>query len=541
MPTLKKKKSVDKLPEPLAQPLESTSTKPEELNFPIPNLMLGSHVEIARALVEGLKTHFDGHLVFDGGTVFAYRGSHWEGLADSLVRRAAQRFDGAIAGYTRNGPKLACLKSSDVNGIITELSAMLDVSTKREKGFFHHDYVPTGINVANGFIRIGNDGAVDLLPHSPDHRQLHTLTGTWNPVEYDGCSDDPLPEDSLLHTLLEGSFRGDPDAEEKIALLQEVAGVGIAGAATRLDKGRFILLLGKVADNGKSQILDMISGLFPPHAVSAISPEDWGDDRYAVRLNNIAFNAVAEIGGKLIDSAAFKKIVHGDLTTARDVYSSAVSYHPRALHIAGTNHAPIFSGGVDRGVKARLLPIAMMRSIPKEEQINGIGKRIATEESSLLLKWAIQGAQRAIARGKYAVPASSVATLDSWSRQVDPLLSWLGECCLLGSQYQDLHKANDLYAAFCSWADSEGYERKNLKSIRAFGDALEGQGVTYHRTSTSRGYRGLMLVPPGEGDAALRERGLTPALTESNVVSMRRPPLGIAALRNSNASADIPW
>jgi len=98
-------------------------------------------------------------------------------------------------------------------------------------------------------------GDLDLVRecrHRNQHRCRHTLPGHWQP----GASGTP-PAGSLLARLLAGSFKGDPDAEAKCALLAEVCGAAALGYATRLMQPRAVVLHGKTAENGKSQVLEL--------------------------------------------------------------------------------------------------------------------------------------------------------------------------------------------------------------------------------------------------------------------------------------------
>lgn len=470
-------------------------------------LELGSDIEMARHLVERLRERCRDHVVSDNGSLYGWTGTRWTPVADDLVRRVAHGFDGAVYGWTAKGePKQVKLTRSRVDSIIFEAGAMMGAKvgdetrpivgdeTTQQGGWF--DEAPTGINTANGFVRIGADGSVDLLPHSPEHRQRHTLTAAWNPERWHDCAQDWYPEPgTMLSNLLAGSFQGDSDAGQKWDLLQEIAGCAVARHGTRLKKGQFVLLYGPQADNGKSQVLDMLQSLFPPHAVASVSVEDWGDEKHRATLQDVAFNAVGELRGTGIVSAHFKAIVSGDQISARDVYRSAVRFRPSALHMAATNKLPSFEGGVDRGVRARLLPIPFNRSIPKDQQVENIGRRIAAEEADLLLGWAVEGARRVIPRGFYEVPSSSKEALHAWTSGADPVLAWLGEAVAIDSEISEISAHSDLLASFRAWAMSEGYAERNLPGPKQFAERLEGQpGVQRARTASKRGFTGLRVV-----------------------------------------------
>ena len=69
---------------------------------------------------------------------------------------------------------------------------------------------------------------------------------------------------------------------------------------------------------------------------------------------------------------------------------------------------------MDRGVQRRLLVITFNRVIPLDERIEGIGRRIADEETDLLLAWVVEGASRLIRQRNFTVPPSSKQALVDW-------------------------------------------------------------------------------------------------------------------------------
>ena len=510
-----RKRTADK---PAAAPTTiPPATNPGRPAAPVIALTLGSDIELSRALVDTLRHRCRDYVVSDNGSLYGWTGTRWASVADDVVRRLVHEFDGRVYDWTGDGkPKSIKLTKGRVDSIIFEAGAMLGAQAGESTGFLvgdddhgrgvgYFDIAPTGINCASGFIRISPDGSADLLPHSPDHRQRHTLKGQWMGDGLDPCA---LLPGSLLHTLLEGAFRGDADAAAKVALLQEVAGCGIARHATRLKKGQFVLLYGPSADNGKSQILDMLTDLFPPHAVASVSVEDWGDEKHRAALRDAAFNVMGELRGVAIESARFKEIVSGDAISARDVYASAVRFRPTALHLAASNKLPSFEGGFDRGVVARLLPIAFDRSIPGSEQVENIGKRIAAEEADLLLSWAVEGARRVVPRGTYAIPASSTITLESWMQRSDPVLAWIARCVEFTGKGEGAADTA-LLAQFKSWAAMEGLNERHLPQKAAFMSRLEGQpGV---RLTGSR-FHGLVVH---EGGKPARETDAEKAAREA--------------------------
>ena len=148
-------------------------------------------------------------------------------------------------------------------------------------------------------------------------------------------------------------------------------------------------------------------------------------DTGRVEITSPRLNATDELSSGAVASDIFKTVITGQPVQGRDVYSSVVEFRPMAQHIFGTNRLPKFTGGMDRGVQRRLLPLTFNRVIPKEQRIENIGLRIAEEEPDLLLAFAVAGAQRLIRQRDFTIPASSREALQQWLYRDNPVLAWV--------------------------------------------------------------------------------------------------------------------
>lgn len=449
-------------------------------------LNIGSDVEIAKRIEEELRQKF-GKVIYTEGAFWRYGGTHWESIHESEMRLAVHGYDGCL--YQTPGEKIANVKlnKSRVDSVLSELSFMI-----YEKEFFKKPAI--GINCASGFIRIEKGGVASLLPHDPAHRHRHTLPGNWN-------ANAPArpPEGSLLHRLLEGVFRSDKDASEKIDLLGEIVGIAALGCATRLAQPRAVILKGETAENGKSQILDLSRVLLPPSAVSSVTASRMGDERHIIGLVGKLLNASDELtSSTAIASDTFKSIVTGEPVDGRDVYKSRVEFRCVAQHIFATNVLPSFQGGMDRGVQRRLLVIAFNRVIPLEERIENIGQRIGEEEPDLLLAWAVAGASRIVYRKTFAIPATSKNALNEWLYGSDPVLAWVSERVetkpIIGNIVRV--RTREAYRMFREWALEEGFGERNLPSINSFTQRVvaNAKGIEFHRHAYGRFFYGMSFT-----------------------------------------------
>src|SRR5690606_28239945 len=470
-------------------------------------LRVGSDVEIAAAVAEALIAAHGGNVVADEGALWAWSGTHWLCLPEHDIEAAIARYDGMPYGERSDLVKLSWPR------VRSCYSCLLLNPRIRREGFFSKAL--QGINCSSGFVRLmrASDGGIypRLEAHHPDHRARHCLSASWDPEL-------PLQlqmRGSLLERYLEGSVLH-PDAspagdgEEKVALLQELAGAVALGPGAQF--GRAALLYGPTAGNGKSQFVDMLRGLLPPEAVAAVAPAGMGDERYVIELQGKALNALDEIRANgAIESDAWKTAVDGGVLIGRRLYRDPISFRSTALHVYGCNRLPSFEGGVDRGVQRRMLVIEFNRSITMAEGgtevIEAIGRRIAVEEATLLLAWAVAGAVRLASRGDYTVPRSSRMLAEGWVADTDPVAAWFAECC--EADPNSWSAVDTAYRAFRRWAmqNASGAEQRMIPGKRGFGDRLlaaaggrvgrERKDVKVHGEWTSkRVYKGLRIINP---------------------------------------------
>jgi P4 family phage/plasmid primase-like protien len=452
-------------------------------------LRIGSDVEIARCIKDELKRDHAA-VPYCEGEFWRYTGAQWEPIEREKLRRLVHAYDGVPfgdRGYVRLG-------KNRIDSILNELGAMLS-----EPAFFQAR--SAGINCLSGFIAF-DGGKPHLLPHAPQHRQRYIVRAQWQP----GAAE--IPEGSLLSRLLSGSFEGDDDAGEKIDLIAEIAGAAALGHGPRHTHPKAVVLLGRTAENGKSQILDLLRGLLPSNAVSSVPPSRFGDDRHIVKLVGKLLNTSDELGtAEAIASDRFKAIITGEPLTGRDVYRPAIDFRPLAQHVFACNQLPGFQGGMDRGVLRRLMPVVFNRTIPEEERIPNIGQRVVAEELDQVLAWAVEGAARLLARGHFPELASSRGALQEWAQGADPVLGWLEDRITAvgfsvvgeGPPRVTSRRAHD---DFKLWAVSEGYSANALPNVNAFVQRVRAagpsKGITYKHSGKFRGFEGMRLIPWGQ-------------------------------------------
>lgn len=448
-------------------------------------LGVGSDVEIAKRVREDLTERY-GRIVHAEGAFWHFATTHWEPIPDHALRLFVHIYDGASFQTPAGEPSRVKLSKSRIDSAINECASLCADPT-----FF--ETRPVGINCASGFIRFAADGTPEIEPHSPEHRCRHTLPGRWHA----GAPGFP-PEGTLLRRLLDGIFHGDAEADEKVVLLSEICGSAALGYATRLMQPRAVILHGRTAENGKSQILDLARGLLPASAICSVPAARMGDERHIIGLVGKLLNATDELSAAAIASDTFKSVVTGEPVEGRDVYKSRVEFRSVAQNLFATNKLPPFQGGLDRGVQRRLLVVPFNRTIPIGERITMIGKRIAADEPDLLLTWAVDGASRLVRQGNFTIPASCREALADWILAADPVLAWLNECTEVEAIVHDhpsiaTRTAHDQFRA---WAIAEGFRANKLPAINGFVQRVQANaaGVQYKRNKAGRFLLGLVVM-----------------------------------------------
>jgi putative DNA primase/helicase len=464
-------------------------------------LEIGSDDEIAKKVVAQLKVDF-GEVPYVGGEFWRFNGKHWEAIPHSEILEAIRRWDGVWYGtaqYARVRLRNSTFKSIEA----------LMAGRCEQPDFFTN--VPIGINCENGFIAFDQKKKhmLKLKPHAKAQRQRDMLRGKWDGGE---LPFDQMPKRSLLRKLLDGSTRDDVEQSEKIALMGEIAGCAALGYATRLANSNCIVLHGEGANNGKGQLLDLLRGLLPESAVSAVSPVKFHDERYVAELASKKLNTSDELGtARTISDDMFKSIVTGDPITARKNYGHPFTFRPEALHVFACNKLPNISGGFDAGVFRRLLVVEFERVIPPEGRVAGIGRKIVERELPVLLAWAIDGARRLLRNGRFTEPRSAQRSLRGWQREANPVLGWLEERverggAPTGGPVPEM-TTQEAYADFAAWYAAEGYEPRDMPTVAAFTQEVKAHeqeyGFRYKQRNSKRKFVGMALKVKSAGTEAM--------------------------------------
>jgi len=354
-----------------------------------------------------------------------------------------------------------------------------------DRGYF--DEPTIGINCESGLITFNATGEISLLPHSADHRRRSVIECEWTPEDLGRKA-----HGFLLEKLLAGAFETDDDADEKRKLFEEILGAAGLGNAKALPQQLAFILYGPLAGNGKSQFLRVVRGLCPPYAVCSVPIDKMSDERFVCHLVGKNVNVADELSSAHgVFSDTFKSIITGEEVTGRDVYKSAVTFAPTAVHVFATNDLPSFRGGFDNGVLRRIRLLEFGRRIPTDEIIPDIGRKIVDEELQYVLTLGVRGAQRVLKLGQFTLPDSSDVALRDWADNADSVRAWF-------EAHANLHPGfsvpiSSLYSDYKEFCETEGYQVIGGNKFATRLITISSGEISRERTATERRLRGLRL------------------------------------------------
>lgn len=364
---------------------------PKEATEPAP----ATHYELAHRWIAART--MQGHApVYCGGLFFVGR---TDGLWESL---SIERVETEVAAMF-SAEKL-CRRGSDYRQI-----AHVCGSSCEDPRFF--ESAPLGMVTDQGFHRIEADGFVHTVPLSLDHRQVFRLA--WVP--------DDAASMPLFDGLLQTAFAGE-DCAEQVRVMQEVFGAVLLGILPKLQ--RVALFLGKEG-SGKSTLQRLVERLFPPEAVSAVSPFSWSKEYSVAALMGRRLNVVGELSDDApIPAASFKNVTGQNLIEGRHPTHRPFFFTCTAAHLFASNVLPPTTDRSDAMFRRWVILVFRNRVAAASADPDLLDKIVATEVPAILA-WAIEGAERVSQAGRVHESAAQRAAIERWKAAANPVLQFL--------------------------------------------------------------------------------------------------------------------
>jgi P4 family phage/plasmid primase-like protien len=360
------------------------------------DLQGNNHAELADALLDKLKERNHKAITprHDEDGFWEWNGAHWTQIQDSTMHTiVAEEF----------GHMQAARRYADHTGIVKVLKDRLTQPLiKNTQG---------GINFANGYLTT----ELELKPHDPDFGAIYNMPYRWI-ADHD---EEHCPKFmKFLHQI----WGHDEDYEEKKQALREAMALTLFGKATRYSRA-FVLYGSSHA--GKSELLNIITGLMPENCSASVPPTKWDDKFAPAQMNKKLLNSAGELSNtKLIDGEMFKLIVEGAEIMAQHKGQQLFRFRPMCAQWFSTNYLPK-SKDTSGGFLRRWLIFQFTKTVEEKDRVMDLNKIILEEEREAICAWACKAILTIEARRGFALPKSHHMLLQNSAEQMNTVRFFL--------------------------------------------------------------------------------------------------------------------
>ena len=287
---------------------------------------------------------------------------------------------------------------------------------------------------------------------------------------------------------IDRTFQGDA---ELIEYVQQTVGLCAIGDVYQ----EAISISYGIGSNGKSTFWNSIagamgtySGMISADALTVGCRRNVKPELAEVKGKRILIAAELEEGMRLSTSIV-KQLSSTDEIEGEKKYKDPFKFKPTHTLILYTNHLPKV-GAMDTGIWRRLIVIPFNATIMGNGEIKNYSKYLLDNAGPYIVKWVIEGAQKAIkANFKLKLPKCVKDAIDKYKADNDWMSHFLDECCEIGGDYEE--KSGELYAAYRAYCARSG---EFTRSTTEFYTSIEQRGFTRHKRKNGRFVIGLKLA-----------------------------------------------
>ena len=283
-------------------------------------------------------------------------------------------------------------------------------------------------------------------------------------------------------------FQGD---QELIDYVQRIVGLAAIG---EVYQEAMIIAYGD-GSNGKSTFWNTIAavmgsyaGLISADALTVGCKRNVKPELAEVKGMRLLIASELEEGQRLSTSIV-KQLCSTDLIEGEKKYKDPFKFRPTHTLVLYTNHLPRV-GATDTGIWRRLIVIPFNARITGNSDIKNYSKYLVANAAPTIMKWIIQGAQKAIHDNYRLKPPKCVQeAIARYKADNDWMSHFLDECCETGDGLKE--KSGELFAAYRAFC-----ARTNdfCRSTAEFYTSLEQRGFTRHRTHEGKFILGLRVL-----------------------------------------------
>jgi phage/plasmid-associated DNA primase len=206
------------------------------------------------------------------------------------------------------------------------------------------------------------------------------------------------------------------------------------------------------------------------------------------------FNPVGELPeSKSIPAAIFKSVTGRDYLTARNPGGRPVTFKNQAAHLFMTNYL-INTKDHSEAFFTRWLiiefPNSRLRSgLPID---TGLAERIIKNELPGIAYWAMEGAMRLLAKGKFSESIVHDRLMAKWRHSTNSLEEFINDCCELVSHDEYVRRA-EFYRDYKEWSDENGRKPFAKGKVLDMIARSIGLGITHTKLDGNEIFRGIKM------------------------------------------------
>ncbi len=254
-----------------------------------------------------------------------------------------------------------------------------------------------------------------------------------------------------------------------------------------------------VGSNGKSTFWNSIagamgsySGMISADALTVGCRRNVKPELAEVKGKRVLIAAELEEGMRLSTSIV-KQLSSTDEIEGEKKYKDPFKFKPTHTLVLYTNHLPKV-GAMDTGIWRRLIVIPFNATIMGSGEIKNYSKYLLDNAGPYIVKWIIEGAQKAIAANfKLKLPQCVRDAIEKYRSDNDWMSHFLDECCEQGDGYEE--RSGELYTNYRAFCTQSG---EYCRSTTEFYAALDQRGFVRRKRSKGVFVCGLRLAADDE-------------------------------------------
>lgn len=386
---------------------------------------------------------------------FVYNGKHWEQDKLSTIHNAVIEVVNANVIYASTiGEEEVQEKYAKLAFKFTNLTA-LNTLYKALQSVMPIDYLqldkdPYVLNCKNGSLNLSTG-------QFTKHDANDMLAKMCN-ADYDPHAEYPSLWLKFIDEVTEGN-------KEKQEYMQRFFGRILVGDSN-IENANFLILYGKTTRNGKSTMCDVLANILGTgehgYAVTAdqnLAAIQSKTDPNAPKPSLMALKGKRFVivpepdAGQILDIGALKNWTTASGTIrARNLHENGVEFRPTFRIVYDTNHLPVVTD-MTFFSSDRVNVVEFNRHFtPEERDYNLKAKLLSPDVRKGILKWLVDGYNRAVAEGM-TPPKEVVNATMNYQNRSDKIYNFLSECCERSAFNT---KLRDLYDCYKQWCKSTG-------------------------------------------------------------------------------------